>query len=51
MPKQYIQIGACNGKGAPDDKTKVSLANAYVYFRKLCNENKEKDDAKALDYL
>jgi hypothetical protein len=34
--------------GTPSDKAKVSLANAYVYLGNYY-ENKEKDDAKALD--
>jgi tetratricopeptide (TPR) repeat protein len=44
--EQYIQLIVA--KGSPDDKTKVSLANAYVYLGNYA-ENKEKDDAKALD--
>jgi len=44
--EQYIQIVLA--KGTPDDKAKVSLANAYVYLGQFA-EVKEKDDAKALD--
>ena len=45
--EQYIQIILAKG-GTPDDKTKASLANAYVYLGNYA-ENKEKDEAKALD--
>ncbi len=45
--EQYIQLTLA--KGAPADKTKVSLANAYVYLGTYA-ENKEHDQAKALDY-
>jgi tetratricopeptide (TPR) repeat protein len=44
--EEYISLTLA--KGTPDDKTKVSLANAYVYLGNYY-ENKEKDDAKALD--
>ncbi|GAC1305448.1 MAG: hypothetical protein NVSMB24_14330 [Mucilaginibacter sp.] len=45
--EQFIQLTLA--KGAPDDKTKSSLANAYVYLGTYA-ENKEHDQAKALDY-
>ncbi|WP_428328604.1 tetratricopeptide repeat protein [Mucilaginibacter sp.] len=44
--EQYIQLVLA--KGTPDDKTKLSLANAYAYLGNYA-ENKEKDQAKALD--
>ncbi len=44
--EQYIQL--VTAKGAPDDKTKASLANAYVYLGTYA-QYKEKDEAKALD--
>jgi tetratricopeptide (TPR) repeat protein len=44
--EQYIQLTLA--KGAPTDKTKGSLANAYAYLGNYA-ENKEKDQAKALD--
>jgi len=44
--EQYIQLALA--KGTPDDKTKQKLANAYVYLATYA-ENKEKDQAKALD--
>ena len=44
--EQYIALTLA--KGTPDDKTKSSLANAYVYLGNYA-ENKEKDSAKALD--
>ena len=44
--EQYIALTLA--AGTPNDKTKVSLANAYVYLGNYY-ENKEKDDAKALD--
>jgi len=44
--EQYIQI--VTAKGAPADKVKPKLANAYVYLGTYA-EYKEKDQAKALD--
>jgi tetratricopeptide (TPR) repeat protein len=44
--EQYIQLTLA--KGAPDDKTKTSLANAYAYLGNYA-QNREKDEAKALD--
>jgi tetratricopeptide (TPR) repeat protein len=44
--EQFIELTLA--KGAPDDKTKVSLANAYAYLGNYA-ENKDKDEAKALD--
>jgi tetratricopeptide (TPR) repeat protein len=46
--EQYIQL--ITAKGAPDDKTKPKLANAYVYLG-IYAEYKDKDEAKALDYF
>jgi tetratricopeptide (TPR) repeat protein len=46
--EQYIQI--ITAKGAPNDKTKPKLANAYVYLGQYA-EFKEKDEAKALDFF
>lgn len=46
--EQYIQLILAKG-GTPDDKTKAKLANAYVYLGTYA-ENKDKDEAKALDY-
>jgi tetratricopeptide (TPR) repeat protein len=45
--EQYIDLTLA--KGAPDDKAKGSLANAYVYLGSYY-QYKEKDDTKALDY-
>jgi len=45
--EQYIDLTLA--KGAPDDKTKSSLANAYVYLGSYY-QYKEKDDVKSLDY-
>lgn len=45
--EQFIQLTLA--KGAPDDKAKTSLANAYVYLGTYA-ENKEHDQAKALDF-
>jgi tetratricopeptide (TPR) repeat protein len=44
--EQYITLTLA--KGAPDDKTKGVLATAYAYLGNYA-ENKEKDEAKALD--
>jgi tetratricopeptide (TPR) repeat protein len=44
--EQYVQLTL--EKGAPDDKTKGFLANAYAYLANYA-ENKEKDSAKASD--
>lgn len=44
--EQYVQL--ITAKGAPDDKTKPLLAEAYVYLGNYA-EYKEKDSAKALD--
>ncbi|ASU36101.1 tetratricopeptide repeat protein [Mucilaginibacter xinganensis] len=44
--EQYIQL--VTSKGAPDDKTKPLLAEAYVYLGSYA-EYKEKDATKALD--
>ncbi len=45
--EQYVQL--MEAKGPPDDKTKQSLVNAYTYLGNYA-ENKDKDEAKALDY-
>jgi len=45
--EQYVQL--IEAKGPPDDKTKQSLVNAYTYLGNYA-ENKDKDEAKALDY-
>jgi tetratricopeptide (TPR) repeat protein len=44
--EQYIDLTLA--KGTPDEKTKSSLANAYVYLGSYY-QYKEKDEAKALD--
>ena len=44
--EQYIALTL--EKGAPDDKAKPALANAYAYLGNYY-ENKEKDQAKALE--
>lgn len=44
--EQYIQL--INAKGAPTDKAKKNLANAYVYLGTYA-QYKEKNDAKALE--
>ena len=50
LAKPYYEqfIALTLAKGSPNDKTKASLANAYVYLATYA-ENKEKDSAKALD--
>ncbi len=45
--EQYISIVLA--KGAPSDKAKKNLANAYVYLGRYA-QYKDKDDAKALDF-
>lgn len=47
--EQYIQLITANG-ATPTEKQKGSLANAYVYLGNYA-ENKDKDQAKALDYF
>jgi Tfp pilus assembly protein PilF len=44
--EKYIEL--VTAKGAADDKTKKSLANAYAYLGTYY-EFKEKDDAKATE--
>jgi tetratricopeptide (TPR) repeat protein len=50
LAKPYYEkyIALTLEKGAPADKAKPGLANAYVYLANYA-ENKEKDSAKALD--
>lgn len=45
--QQYIDL--ILAKGAPDEKAKKNLVNAYTYLGNYA-DNKDKDDAKALDY-
>ena len=45
--QQYIDL--ILAKGAPDEKAKNNLVNAYTYLGNYA-DNKDKDDAKALDY-
>lgn len=46
--EQIVQL--ITAKGAPDDKNKSYLVDAYVYLGNYA-KNKDKDEAKALDYF
>jgi len=46
--EQIVQL--ITAKGAPDDKNKSYLVDAYTYLGNYA-KNKDKDDAKALDYF
>lgn len=46
--EQIVQL--ITAKGAPDDKNKQYLVDAYTYLGNYA-KNKDKDDAKALDYF